>query len=80
MSEEKVLSEPIEAWSPGRTYMIGALGGLLVGALAAYLYVRSANEHNTAPPKVKTSEAIKLAVAVITLMRQIAALSAEKEA
>jgi hypothetical protein len=80
MSEEKDLSEITEAWSPGRTYVIGALGGLLIGAMAAYLYVRSANEHGSAPPKVKTSEAIKLAVAVITLMRQIAALNAEKEA
>jgi hypothetical protein len=80
MSEEKILSETVEVWNPGRTYMIGALGGLFVGAVAAYLYVRSVRENGASPPQVKTSEMIKLAVAVITLMRQITAMSAEKKA
>lgn len=63
-------------WS-GRVYMTGAVGGLVVGMLAAYMFVRSARENSVEPPYIKTGEAIKLAVAVITLLRQITALSSE---
>lgn len=57
-----------------RAYLTGALVGLCVGVLAAYLFVRSADEKGAEKPRVNTMEAIRLGAATIGLLRQIAAL------
>jgi len=54
-------------------YLIGALIGLLLGLLTAYLYVRASSEGDISkgPPKIKTGDAMKVSLALLTLIRQI---------
>ncbi len=57
-----------------QSYLLGIIGGLLLGVLAAYLYVR-ATEENTkggSPKGIKTGDAMKLTLSILTLVRQIA--------
>lgn len=53
-------------------YLIGALIGLFLGLLTAYLYVRASEESaSKGPTKIKTGDAMKLSLALLTLIRQI---------
>ncbi len=53
-------------------YLIGALIGLLLGLLTAYLYVRASQESaSKGPTKIKTGDAMKVSLALLTLIRQI---------
>ena len=67
-------SEITPTESNGVTYLIGAVGGLAMGLVGAYLFIRTARE-NGKPQQIKTGEVIKLVVGIITLLRQIAALA-----
>lgn len=56
-----------------RTYIMGALLGLLLGVLSAYLFVRASEEDlNDAPKKIRTGDMMKMSLAVAALVRQIA--------
>ncbi len=78
---------PSRTVAPGTTgldwktqiYIIGAVVGLLLGLLSAYLYVRAAKENSRAekPKKVSTGDAMKLSLSLLTLIRQIAELGAK---
>ncbi|MCZ7544421.1 MAG: hypothetical protein M5R40_13230 [Anaerolineae bacterium] len=57
-----------------RTYITGAVAGLVVGVLAAYLFIRAADENGHGTPKVNTMDAIRLSATTIGLLRQIATL------
>ena len=57
-----------------KTYLIGGLAGLLIGLGTAFLLVRSSDERSGGPPEVSTMDALKVGVAVIGLVRGIAAL------
>jgi hypothetical protein len=57
-----------------KTYIGGALIGLLVGLGTAFLLVRSSDERTGGPPEVTTMDALKVGVGVIGLVRGIAAL------
>ena len=50
--------------------VIGALSGLAAG----FLLSRTSDEQGGGPPKIKTSDALRLSVGVIGLVRGIAAL------
>lgn len=50
--------------------LLGAASGLIAG----YLLSRTAEERGDGPPKVKTGDALRLAVGIIGLVRGIAAL------
>lgn len=50
--------------------LLGAASGLLAG----FLLSRAAEERGEGPPKIHTSDALRLAVGVIGLVRGIAAL------
>ena len=50
--------------------VLGAASGLIAG----YLLSRAAEERGDGPPKVKTSDALRLAIGIIGLVRGIAAL------
>lgn len=63
-----------DAWKR-RAYLTGAAIGLCVGLLAAFLYVRSADEKGDGAPRINTMEALRLGAALIGLLRQIATLS-----
>jgi hypothetical protein len=56
-----------------RTYLLGALAGLAMGLISAYLFNRSAEENDEGKPQqIPTGTLIGLILSVITLIRQIA--------
>ena len=59
-----------------KSYLIGAIGGLLLGLVSAYLYARATEENMKSdhPDKVKTTDLMKLTLALLALVRQIAEL------
>lgn len=58
-----------------KSYVIGAALGICLGLLSAYLYVRSAEEtRGNSPGRVRTADAMKLVIALLALVRQIADL------
>lgn len=62
-----------------RVYLFGGLVGLAVGFLAAYFYARVSEENGFAQPnRIKTMDALKLAVALLSVVRQITDLGAKR--
>jgi hypothetical protein len=60
-----------------RVYFLGGLAGLVVGLLAAYFYARVSQENGTEKPaRIHTMDALKLAVSVLGVLRQITDLGA----
>jgi len=59
-----------------RTYITGGLAGLAVGLLAAYFFARVSEEHGVEPGRIKTMDALKLAVALLSIIRQITDIGA----
>jgi hypothetical protein len=60
-----------------RVYLAGGVAGLALGFLAAYLYARASEEHGAIEPRgLKTMDALKLAVALLAIVRQITDLGA----
>lgn len=57
-----------------KTYIIGAVAGALIGLGTAFLLARSSDERSGGPPEVTTMDALKVGIAVIGVMRGIAAL------
>ena len=56
---------------PARRWRLG------LGVLAAYLYARASEEHGAVEPnRLKTMDVLKLAVAVLAIVRQITDLGA----
>jgi hypothetical protein len=57
-------------------FVIGALGGLLSGLLGAFFFTRAAREIPVSQRQpIKTTQLFSIALAVLTLMRQIAELN-----
>ena len=54
--------------------VIGAVSGALLGLGTGYLLTRTAEEAGGEPPKIKTTDGIKIAIGVIGLVRGIIAL------
>ena len=54
--------------------VIGSLAGAIVGAVTAYLVIRTAEENQSGPPQIKTGDALKTSLNIITIVRAIAAL------
>ncbi len=65
-------NQDVQSWK-SKTYMTGGLAGLIVGLLSAYLYARASEEVNTegGPERIKTLDGLKLAVALLGVIRQI---------
>lgn len=60
-----------------RSYVVGALIGLGVGLLAAYFFARVSEENGSdGPAKIKSMDVLKLAVALLSIVRQITDLGA----
>lgn len=68
-----------EAWK-SRTYLVGGAVGLGLGLLSAYLFARSAQENNpdAAPAHVGTGDILRIGLATLTLIRQVADLSVDR--
>jgi hypothetical protein len=54
--------------------IVGALTGALVGLGTAYLMARSSEEKRGGPPTIKTTDALRIGISAIGLVRGIAAL------
>jgi len=63
-----------------RTLIFGGAAGLLVGLLAARLYIRAAEENQKLNPgRIGTMDALRLAVALLAIVRQITDLGAHTD-
>ena len=59
-----------------RVYLIGVVVGVLAGLGAARLYVRAVEDSGAeTPPKVKTSDLIKVTLNLFGLLRQVTSLA-----
>ena len=56
----------------------GAVSGALLGLGTGYLLTRTADEAGGVPPKIKTTDGIRIAIGVIGLVRGIIALGDAK--
>lgn len=57
-----------------KNFIIGGMVGAAVGMGTAFLLNRSSEKNRGGPPEIEVSDALKLSVAVIGLVRGIAAL------
>ena len=60
-----------------QTYMMGIIFGIIFGLLAAYMFTRAAEEDvelNGKPQQLQAGQMIAIALASLTLIRQIAEL------
>jgi hypothetical protein len=86
-SDEETMSELMETqpeeihptnWR-SRTIFLGGIIGSLLGAVAAYLYVRAAEEtYGDQPPELATGDAVKVGTALLRILRQIAELGVRR--
>ncbi|MBN2470000.1 MAG: hypothetical protein JXN59_04675 [Anaerolineae bacterium] len=61
-----------------RTYIMGAIIGLLLGVLSAYLFIRASEEDLVdQPKKIKTGDMMKMSLAVAALVRQFAEMGSK---
>lgn len=67
------MSENSANWKP-KVLLISTFAGALTGLFAGYLLSRAAEERGDNPPKIKTSDGLKLLVATVGLVRSVAAL------
>ncbi|MBK8987864.1 MAG: hypothetical protein IPM39_17650 [Chloroflexi bacterium] len=54
--------------------LIGAISGALIGLGTAYLMARTSEEKHGGPPEISTTEALRIGINAIGLIRGIAAL------
>ena len=74
------LTQPQETNWKIRVYLAGGLAGLVIGLLSAYFFARVSEENGADGPKpIKTMDALKLAVSLLSVMRQITDLGARGE-
>jgi len=66
-------SEGNESWKV-KMLIIGALAGAVVGLGTAYLMARTSEENRGGPPEIKTTDALRIGINAIGLIRGIAAL------
>jgi hypothetical protein len=58
-----------------RTLTIGAMAGIALGLLGAYLFIQNA-EQNNGKPQLTAGDGVKVGVGVLAVLRQIADLAA----
>ena len=61
-----------------QAYLVGGVLGLAVGVLAAYLYVRSAEEAGVEEATVATGDAVKVGLSLLGIVRQITEMGGSK--
>jgi hypothetical protein len=62
-----------------RILLIGAIVGAAVGLGTAYLLARTAEEAESGPPAISTTDALKAGVNIVGVVRGIAALANPKK-
>ena len=58
--------------------VVGAVSGALIGLGTSYLLTRTVEEAGGKPPKIKTTDGIRIAIGVIGLVRGVIALGDSK--
>jgi len=67
------MSENDNKWKT-KVLIVSTVIGAVSGLAAGYLLSQTAEENRSGPPKIQTTDALKLTVGVIGLVRGIAAL------
>ena len=67
------MPESAKSWKV-KVLIAGAASGALLGLGTGYLLTRAADEAGGGPPKIKTTDGIKIAIGIIGLVRGIIAL------
>lgn len=66
-----MIPSPDGNWKP-RVYLTGGVAGLIIGLLGAYFFARVSEETPTGKPsRIKTMDALRLAVALLAIVRQV---------
>ncbi len=73
MTQMDLVEETEDNWK-FKTYFVGGAIGAAVGFATAFLLARSSEKSSGGPPEIEVSDALRLSVAVIGLVRGIAAL------
>ncbi len=73
MTQMELTETRDEHWKRN-SYLIGGMVGAAVGVFTSFLLIRSSEKSRGGPPEIEVSDALKLSVAVIGLVRGIAAL------
>jgi hypothetical protein len=65
--------------SRNKALIIGGLVGSALGVLAAWIYMRTAREEETAPPKaIPPGKMVKLGLSIMEVLRQVATLGEQE--
>lgn len=73
LGQTNLLESPDENWK-FKSYLIGGAIGAAVGVATAFLLARTSEKSRGGPPDLDVGDALKLSIAVIGLVRGIAAL------
>jgi len=60
-----------------RIYILGGLSGLLIGILAAFLFIRRA-ESEQVEPKINANQGMRVGMGLLNVLRSIAELGSGK--
>ncbi len=69
--------EQSENWK-AKIFVIGGTLGVLLGLGSAYFLIRTTEEHQDGPPKIETTDALKIGFSLVSLVRGIAALGSDE--
>ncbi len=83
MSNLPIKSEETGNWRT-QTYLLGVIGGTLVGLAAAFFYTRAAEDDTVKnglvrPNRIQTGDLLGLGLALLAIFRQVAELGRSPE-
>ncbi len=73
LNQEIAAMDDTNDWET-RVVVVGGILGAVVGVLTSYLLIRTSKEAHAGPPAITTSDAFKVGITAIGLVRSIAAL------
>ncbi len=73
LNQELAAMDRREGWE-ARVLVAGGALGAIIGLLTSWLLIRTSRETRSGPPAITTSDAIKVGITAIGLVRSIAAL------
>ena len=73
LNQEIAAMDDTNDWET-RVIVVGGILGAVVGLLTSYLLIRTSKEAHAGPPAITTSDAFKVGITAIGLVRSIAAL------
>jgi hypothetical protein len=73
INQELAAMEDTNDWET-RVIVVGGILGAVVGLLTSWLLIRTSREAHAGPPAITTSDAFKVGITAIGLVRSIAAL------